>query len=372
MHTDILELQHASPGQRWGLTVMRFGPSGGPHPKAMVQAALHADEVPAMLVAQRLRARLQALEASGALLGEVILVPYANPVGLGQQLLGQHQGRFDLQDGINFNRNVALLGDTVAQAVAGQLTQDVAHNVICVRAALRAALAAVPSKTAVEDLKNKLLALAVDADVVLDLHCDSQAVMHLYALTPQADLAAELGALLGAQAVLLATESGDSPFDEACSRPWLELQQRFPSHPIPLACFSTTVELRGEGDTDHGLALADADAILAFLRRRGIVAGAAGALPPARCQPTPLSGSEPIVAPHAGVLVFHLAPGAAVQAGDVVADVVDIDSGAVTPICARSAGVLYARVSTRWASAGMRVAKVAGTSLMRTGKLLSP
>jgi predicted deacylase len=132
------------------------------------------------------------------------------------------------------------------------------------------------------------------------------------------------------------------------------------------------VELRGEGDTDHGLALADADAILAFLRRRGVVAGAAGALPPARCQPTPLSGSEPIVAPHAGVLVFHLAPGAAVQVGDVVADVVDIDSGAVTPICARSAGVLYARVSTRWASAGMRVAKVAGTSLMRTGKLLSP
>ena len=64
-------------------------------------------------------------------------------------------------------------------------------------------------------------------------------------------LAAELGGLLGASAVLLATESGDSPFDEACSRPWLQLQQRFGDVPIALACFAVTVELRGEADTDH-------------------------------------------------------------------------------------------------------------------------
>ena len=31
---------------------------------------------------------------------------------------------------------------------------------------------------------------------------------------------------------------------------------------------------------------------------------------------------------------------------------------------------LYARVSTRWATPGMRLAKIAGTTLARTGKLL--
>ena len=60
------------------LTSYHFGKPGGP--KAYIQAALHADEVPAMLVAQALRQRLAALEAAGKVVGEVILVPAANPM----------------------------------------------------------------------------------------------------------------------------------------------------------------------------------------------------------------------------------------------------------------------------------------------------
>ena len=81
------------------------------------------------------------------------------------------------------------------------------------------AAAALQAREPAADLKNRLLQWAADAHTVLDLQCDSEAALHLYALTPQAELAAELGALLGARAILLATESGDQPFDEACSRP---------------------------------------------------------------------------------------------------------------------------------------------------------
>ena len=59
-------------------------------------------------------------------------------------------------------------------------------------------------------------------------------------------------------------------------------------------------------------------------------------------------------------------------AGELVADIVDVDSGAHTPVRARSAGVLYARCGTRWAWPGKRLAKIAGTTLQRTGTLLSP
>jgi predicted deacylase len=196
--------------------------------------------------------------------------------------------------------------------------------------------------------------------------------MHLYALTPQAGWAAELGALLGAHAVLLATESGDSPFDEACSRPWLQLQQAFPQAAIPLACFAATVELRGEADTSHQLAQQDASAIIEFLRRRGIVAGAPAPLPAALCEATPLAGSEPLVAPHAGIVVFHVETGQRVRAGQNVVDIVDLDSGAITPVRAQSDGMLYARGALRWAARGSRLGKIAGTSLARSGKLLSP
>jgi uncharacterized protein len=370
MQTQTIDLLSAAPGVRHVLTVLHFG--GGRGPKATIQAALHADEVPALLVAQHLRRRLEALEAAGALSGTVQLVPYANPLGLAQHLLGTHLGRFDLRDGLNFNRGHADLVAAVLERVRGRLADNAAANVLLVRNALRQAAAALPADTPAQDLKRRLVQTAIDSDVVLDLHADGEAAMHLYALTPQSELACELGALLGARAVLLATESGDSPFDEACSRPWLALQQALAPAPLPLACFSATVELRGEADTSHELAAQDAEALIAFLQRRGIVAGVPGPLPTLPCKPTPLAGSEPLSAPVAGVVVYRAAVGDTVMPGTVVADVVDVDTGAVHEVAARSAGVLYARSPTRWATPGKRLGKVAGITLARTGKLLSP
>ena len=60
------------------------------------------------------------------------------------------------------------------------------------------------------------------------------------------------------------------------------------------------------------------------------------------------------------------------MAGDVIADVVDALTGTVTPLRCKSDGLLYARCGSRWAVPGKRLAKIAGTSLARTGKLLSP
>jgi predicted deacylase len=371
MKTDTITLQSPAPGTQQTLQVQRFGQSGA-RPKVYIQGALHADEVPAILVTQQLSRLLSDLEAENAILGEVVLVPFANPIGLAQQPLGQHQGRFDLRDGGNFNRGYAELASQVLEGLRSELTQDLQTNTGLIRRALKVAADALVASHTTQDMKNQLLRLAVDADIVLDLHCDTDAVMHLYALTPQAATAQALGAALGARAVLLATESGDCPFDEACSRPWYQLQQLLPEFPIELACFGATVELRGEVDTSHALAMQDACGLYAFLAQCGVLALPPQPVAAPLCQPTPLSGSEPIAAPHAGVVVFHRAPGDVVQAGDLIADLVDALTGEVTPLHCRSGGVLYARCGSRWATAGKRLAKIAGTSLARTGKLLSP
>ncbi|MBC7919000.1 MAG: succinylglutamate desuccinylase/aspartoacylase family protein [Rhodoferax sp.] len=370
MKTETIELLSPAPGTRHTLQVQRYGTPGAT-PKVYIQGALHADEVPAILVTQQLARRFSELESQGAIQGEIVLVPYANPIGLAQHSLGQHQGRFDLRDGGNFNRGYADLAALVKDDVRAHLGADAATNTNTIRNALRAAANGLRATTTVQDLKNKLLQLAVDADIVLDLHCDTDAVMHVYALTPQAAVAEQLGAALGARAVLLATESGDSPFDEACTRPWLVLQQQMAEFPVELACFGATVELRGEADTNHVLAQQDAQGLCNFLAARAVIQQAA-ALPPALCQSTPLSGSEPIAAPHAGVVVFHRSPGEVVAAGDLIADLVDAATGEVTPLRCKSGGVLYARCGQRWAQPGKRLAKIAGTSLARTGKLLSP
>lgn len=374
MITQTLTLQHGTPGTQLSLQVLRFG-QAGTGPKVYIQAALHADELPAILVAHQLAFQLHALEQEGRLRGELVLLPFANPIGLAQTVLGQHQGRFDVRDGANFNRGYADLAVQVADALRAVLTQDAQTNIALVRAALLQAARALPTNNPTQDLKKQLLTLAVDADIVLDLHCDTDAVMHVYALTPQADIAQELSAAMGARALLLATDSGDGPFDEACTRTWLQLQSLLPEFPISLACFGATVELRGETDTHHALAEQDAHGLCQFLAQRGVIAQTPTPLlplPAPLCRPTPLSGSEPITAPVAGVIVFHRAPGDSVEAGDVIADIVDALSGEVTQLRCQSAGLLYARCGSRWATPGKRLAKIAGTTLARSGKLLSP
>ena len=98
MLIESIDLMCAGPGTRHSLKVMRFG-NANASPKTYIQAALHADEVPAILVAHQLAHQLALLEAQGAITGEIMLIPFANPIGLSQQVLGQHLGRFDLRDG---------------------------------------------------------------------------------------------------------------------------------------------------------------------------------------------------------------------------------------------------------------------------------
>ncbi|WP_448207235.1 succinylglutamate desuccinylase/aspartoacylase family protein [Azospirillum sp. sgz302134] len=371
MHSETIALPSSTPGTHRTLTVQRFGARGA-RPCVYLQASLHADEIPAMLVADKLRRILTGLEAEGRLAGEVILVPVANPIGLGQSVMGDHIGRFDLADGRNFNRDYAYLTEAVAERVDGRLTGDALANAATIRAALAEALAERTPQTEADHLKHRLLGLALQADYVLDLHCDVEAVMHLYTLTPSAEAFAPLQRLLGAQAVFLATESGGDPFDEAVSRPWNELRERWPDKPIPFGCHSVTVELRGQADVGHGVAEADAQAIAGFLVHVGAVAGDPPALPEPLCQPTPLESSEPLTAPVGGVLVFHRSVGERVEAGDVIADIIDPLDGTLTQVRTGSAGLLYARIATRFTAAGKRIGKVAGTTLRRSGPLLSP
>jgi predicted deacylase len=370
MRTEQIALSPLAPGASLSLTVHRFGEPEA-RPQVYIQAALHADEIPGMIAAHHLRERLIALEAEGRIKGEIILVPSANPIGLAQKVLGEPVGRFNLADGINFNRGYAYLVPQVAGRIEGLLTDVGEANVRVIREAMRAELAAWPTSNPAEVLKKTLLGLAIGADLVLDMHCDSEAVVHLYTHTRSSDVFEPLGALIGAHALLLADESGDKPFDEACSRPWAELADRFPEHPIPFSGHSTTLEFRGEGDVSHDLAQADAAALVDFLTLRGVIAGEAPSIPAPLCRPTPLAASVPVTSPSTGIVVFKAQVGDRLKAGDPVADIVDPLTGDVTPVPSPTDGVMFARILLRFATEGQRLAKVAGTTPQRTGKLLS-
>ncbi|MBY0610801.1 MAG: succinylglutamate desuccinylase/aspartoacylase family protein [Beijerinckiaceae bacterium] len=371
MFIETIDLPMAGLGGSHSLTVFRFGRQGA-RPKVYVQGALHADEIPGMITAHHLCQKLKELDEAGLVMGEIVVVPVANPIGLTQTMLGSPIGRFAFDDGGNFNRGYPDLAPAVARRVERALGPDEAANMALIREALKSEAAAIPAVTQVEALKRALLMLAIDSDIVLDLHCDSEAAMHLYTLTPHAERCEPLSRYLGCEAMLLATESGDNPFDEASSRPWLDLQKRFPAYPIPLPCLAVTVELRGQRDVSDDLAGEDAEAIIDFLIHEGAIAGTAKPLPPARCEPTLLASTEPLTAPVAGIILFQKSPGDVIESGDLVAELIDPIAGKRHAVKAVSGGVLFARTSLRFAQAGRRLGKIAGHTLQRTGNLLSP
>ena len=360
-------------GTQRHLSSWHFGRTGRGS-KAYVQASLHADELPGMLVAQHLRVLLEAAEQRGEVLGEVVLVPLANPIGLSQTAMHHQVGRFELASMENFNRHYPDFFALVKDEVAGQLGPDPEGNKRLIRAAMQQALDAQTPSTELQSLRHTLMRLSCDADVVLDLHCDYEAVLHMYVEQPMLNQMAPLASYLGARALLWARGSGPLiSFDEALSGPWWRLREHFADRaPVPLACASTTVELRGQTDVSDGLAAQDAQAIFHYLQHVGVLAGPAPAVPPAMCEPTPLAGTEALHAPHPGVVVFRSQVGEQVQAGHVLAHVVDPLGQRSTPITTSINGVVYARHNLRWATSGMEICRVAGRDPIRSGNLLSP
>ena len=370
MHHSTHDLLSPVPGVIRQLHSFHFGPRD--QGKVYIQASLHADELPGMLVAWHLKQRLAELHQQGLLRREITLVPVANPVGLEQVMLDAPLGRFELQSGENFNRNFVDLSDSIGDQVEAHLSQDPAHNAALIREHLRRSLEAHPALTPLQSQRLALQRLACDAEIVLDLHCDFEAVEHLYT-TPEAWPQVEpLARYLGARASLLATDSGGQSFDECFSLLWWQLQQRLGKRfPIPQGSLSVTVELRGQADVSHELARKDCQAILDFLTHAGVIEGQARALPPLLQPATPLAAVEPLMAPAGGLLVFHAKPGQYLEPGQLVAEVIDPLNDRVIPIRNGQAGLLYARSVRRMATAGMVVAHVAGEKACRSGYLLA-
>jgi predicted deacylase len=353
------------------LTSFHFG-TPGQGKKVYIQAALHADEVPGMLVSQFLKEELGKLEQAGKVSGEIILVPAANPIGLSQAIHGAPFGRFDLSTGVNFNRAYKHVAEDLKTSLEGKLGSDPASNVTLVRAHARDSVQQWEPKTNTDALKKTLLQLAIDADYVLDLHCDNEAVIHIYTGTPLLDKIKPLAAILGAHAVLVSLEAGGEPFDEACSSLWWDLAHHFgPAYPIPPSCVSTTIELRGEMDVSYEHARKDAAGILQYLAHQGVLNIEVGPLPAPLCQATPLEGVEPITAPHAGVLVFLKKLGDRIEAGETVADLIDPVSGRTSHLQAQTSGVFFASTAHRHLLRGMAVGKIASPVAYRSGSLLS-
>jgi len=358
-----IALPTASLGTERRLLVHRFGTPGA-RPKAYLHAALHAQELPGIVVLEHLVARLREADAEGRITGEIVVVPFANPIGLSQQIMMVAQGRYDLDTVRNYNRGFPDLIEEVGDVVAGQLTDDGDANVELIRRITKVTLESRADVREPDVLKLRLLELSHDADLVLDLHSAWEALLHLFVTDVNWPDGADLAAHLGAEVVLVDRGNRMMTFKSAHALFWKELAARFPDHPIPPGSFTAVVELRGQRDVDDHLTRPDADNLYHWLQRRGVIAGSPGPLPEARCEPRSVAGLHRLFAEVGGILVYHRELGDHVREGETFCHILEPETGRRTPVRSPADGLLYARRSHRHARKGQHFCAIAGDTFV--------
>ncbi|MDR3426135.1 MULTISPECIES: succinylglutamate desuccinylase/aspartoacylase domain-containing protein [Silvimonas] len=353
---------------------------GNPHSgkSAYIQAGLHGDEHPGLLVIQHLLLLLKQLDQQGAIAGSITLVPYANPIGMAQRVFGPVVGRFDLENGENFNRNFPQLSDAVREHLnagkgEGMTTRDW-------KAFFQQQLdQQLPPRHVTGAMKLELSRLAMAHDIMLDLHCDTDAIAHLYSSRLQSTRACNLANQLGSPVVLVEElDAGGGSFDQMHANAWGVLQAAG-LFSAENAGFAATVELRGQIDISDELAQSDAEAILDFLTQESVLnheGGSGRPRPHGAAQVYPLEAAVHIPCPCSGVIVYLKDPGQQVEKGEVIAEIVTIDGELFNervPVHSEVDGVLVVRQLHRLVRPGQRAAFVAGhtpPAERRPGKLL--
>lgn len=369
-----IPLSGEASGTRTSVRMVRYGAPDA-RPKAYIQAALHADEAPGLLVAHHLLAKLDEAQSRGEIEGQIVVVPAANPLGLAQFLNGDHLGRFDFASGRNFNRNWPVLADHLIARLGNRLSDDAEANRALIRGEIRTLLDERPRGTPIDSLQTVLAREAYDSDLVLDLHCDDEGLMHLFVHPDQLPELSDLSGELGCHAVFSQTPSGGSTFTEAGLAPWLRLAAAYPERPIPIGCQAVTVELRGFIDVADDIAQADADAMINVLRRRGYLKGEAKPAPEPLCQPTRFDACDIVRTPQFGVIVYHAELGERVTRGQPLADIVSPPSengpDRIT-LHAGTEGVVVTRRLKKLVAANQVIVKIAGSEPLdhRKGYLL--
>ncbi len=281
-------------GVAYEFPVFRFDGSDKAAPRAYLQAALHAGELPGTVAIDALMPLLLKAEAEGRILGSLTLVPWANPIGRAQYQYDTHQGRFHAGTRVNFNRDFPLV-DRPNPA----LLPDTANA------------------TVDKKLKARLLSLSLGHDIVLDLHCDDEGMPYLYVPTELWPAMEDCAAAMGAAAVLLWQGESGAAFEEASVHPHLK------AGTDPKRVVVTTVEYRGIADVDRATAEEDAAGLYRLLVARGVIADPSVPAPgPFKGVVTPLENIDMMPAPRAGAVLYDVEPGDRVKKGDRLAAIV--------------------------------------------------
>lgn len=268
MKTELVPIRRLASGDSLHLSVFRFEGKSKDAPSAYFQASLHGSEVQGNWVIASLLERLYTLEAEGALLGDITLVPCANPHAQNQKMGDYTIGRYDPSDGDNWNRAFQNLAPLAAE-VSDHWPEGKAQ----LRGRLVAKLAEEPGDAEAysKKLARTLQGLAARHDLMLDLHC--AALCESYAYVPE--YCFESFRHLPCRHAVRIPDLFGGAMDEAFITPWWALGKRVQAKTgqLPPLPEGFTLELGHQDWADPELAARQAEGILHYLSVKGAVKG---------------------------------------------------------------------------------------------------
>ena len=337
----------------------RFGTPGA-RPKIYLHAGLHAQELPGMVVLNRLVTTLQIANGENRIRGEIVVVPCANPIGLAQQIYSESLGRYDLDTMRNFNRGFPDLLADVSDNLRGRLGSGLETNIACVRQAIRDCLGSRIDLRESDALKTIVMQLSCDADHVVDVHSASEAILHMFVTRPVSDAMQSLAKNLRVPLVLVDEGNAMMTFKSAHALLWRKLALRFRKHPLPVAASIGVVELRGQRDVDECNTVDDSAGLYNWICELGAVVDTPGDVDTHTTRYCDVANLTRLHAEQGGIVVFRQAVGARLEKGDVIADILDPVSRKVLTVTAPVSGCLFTRKGHRFVRKDQYYGAIAG------------
>lgn len=270
-------------GTKLEIPVYFFKGKNAAAPKTYIQSSMHGAEVQGNAVIAALIAHLE----KSPPLGDITLVPLANPDAIHLKIGEYTHGRFDPTTGANWNRNYwqGAMDSGVRDPLQVDCAQFAAEN-------LRLAWPQMAKKFSARlrsglDKKMRepnpfgaklaflLQKMAFAADIVLDLHCANRSVRHLYA----PEYAVRDAKFFQIPFHLLIPNEFSGALDESCFHPWWTLwnalqDEKYAGLPDPNEIpRAFTLELGNHEEVSRADAETDAAGILNYLKSRGAIAG---------------------------------------------------------------------------------------------------
>ncbi|MEO6861361.1 MAG: succinylglutamate desuccinylase/aspartoacylase family protein [Microcoleus sp.] len=338
-------------GDRLALQIYQFR-GAVPGKKAYIQSNLHGAEISGNAVIHQLIQFLMSLD-SDRLIGEIVLVPVCNPVGVSQRSHHFSPGRYNHYDGKDWNRifwDFEKAGEDIQAFAKSQIDLDADtikvnyRQEIALSFAKQLAKINAPSGRPYSEIyRYKLQSLCLDADYVLDLHSSTnQAVDYVYCFSSREESAK---AFLLDRGILMNEYDGDA-FDEAFLKPWLALEKSFAELGSAIGVFDVeawTLELGSGMQMNPESVSKGLRGIKNYLASKGLLKIAGFPLPETAVHQmilAPKNSVQKYYAPAGGMIQYRVELGSFVKEGERLYQILSFNKNEELPslveVCAES------------------------------------